>query len=206
MLDPGDYGGTYEADAGHLALDFANTVSNRLNDRRHDWLDSYSNLLAWGELVGILSNDNSRILQREAGRDPELATKALERAIHLREAVYRIFAAVAGGRPPENDAVGVLNRFLAEALAHIQIVPKAGVFHWEWMGSDDAPDRVSWPVARAAAELLTSDEIGRVGECLGDGCGWLFLDMSRNRSRRWCSMAECGNRAKARRHYARRGK
>ena len=206
MLDPGDYDGTYEADAGHLALDFANTVSNRLDDRRHDWLDSYSNLLAWGELVGTLSDDNSRILLREAGRDPELAAKALERAIQLREAVYRIFSAVAGGRAPENDAVGVLNHFLTEALAHIRVVPEAGVFHWQWMGSEDALDRVCWPVARAAAELLTSDEIGRVGECLGDGCGWLFQDMSRNRSRRWCSMAECGNRAKARRHYARRGK
>lgn len=77
-------------------------------------------------------------------------------------------------------------------------------FAWTW--PEEAADlaRPLWPVARSAAELLTSPDLGRVHECLGDNCGWLFLDTSRNRRRTWCSMEGCGNRAKARRHYARR--
>jgi predicted RNA-binding Zn ribbon-like protein len=203
MLDPGDYSGTYEADAGYLSLDFANTISNRNNEKTHDWLDSYGNLLSWGKLVGILSDGESRILQREAERSPELATDSLQLAVQLRETSYRIFSAVAGGRSPAAKEIEALNAFLPQSLAHMEIVQGDGIFTWEWAGSEEDLDRIIWPVARAVADLLTSRDLARVGECLGDGCGWLFLDMSRNRSRRWCSMGECGNRAKARRHYAR---
>lgn len=202
-LDPGDYSGAYEADAGHLVLDFTNTIGNRLSRQPHDWLSSYDNLVSWGELVGILPDADSRILQREAGRSPELAAASLERAIQLRETCYRILSAVAGGRSPETTDIETLNAFLPEALAHMGIVQENGIFTWKWANNEVDMDRIIWPVARAAADLLTSGELARVGECLGDGCGWLFLDMSRNRSRRWCSMEECGNRAKSRRHYAR---
>ena len=96
-----------------------------------------------------------------------------------------------------------LNATLARALPHLRIVPEADAYAWNWAGEEDALDSMLWPVARSAGDLLTSDELKRVGECQGDGCGWLFLDMSRNRSRRWCDMGDCGNRAKARRHYHR---
>jgi predicted RNA-binding Zn ribbon-like protein len=203
MLDPGEYGGTYEADAGHLALDFTNTISNRNNDRAHDWLDSYSNLLSWGMLVGILSDDERRILQRQSRRRPEAAAAALARAAALRELSYRIFSAVAAVHTPSAADIDALNSYLKEALVHTRIALENGLFIWEWVDRETALDQVIWPIARSSADLLTSKEVARVGECLGDGCGWLFLDKSRNRSRRWCSMGECGNRAKARRHYAR---
>ncbi|MBN1859137.1 CGNR zinc finger domain-containing protein [Candidatus Bipolaricaulota bacterium] len=77
-------------------------------------------------------------------------------------------------------------------------------FQWGW---SDAEDQLEWPVwilARSAADLLTSDERDRVRRCAGPDCGWLFVDISRNHSRRWCDMADCGNRAKARRSYARK--
>jgi predicted RNA-binding Zn ribbon-like protein len=79
-------------------------------------------------------------------------------------------------------------------------------WRWRWAGdaeSEPALDRVLWPVARSAAELLTSDDLAAVRECAAPDCRWLFLDRSRNRSRRWCAMATCGNRSKARRHYRR---
>jgi predicted RNA-binding Zn ribbon-like protein len=63
---------------------------------------------------------------------------------------------------------------------------------------------VAWWVARSAAELLTSKELTSVRECAGYDCGRLFMDGTKNRSRRWCDMASCGNRAKGRRHYERR--
>ena len=73
--------------------------------------------------------------------------------------------------------------------------------NWTYTFEERKLDQMLWPIIRSAAELLTSDKLDRVCECPGENCGWLFIDMSRNRSRRWCDMKDCGNRAKARRHY-----
>lgn len=203
MLDPNGYSGTYDLDAGNLALDFTNTLSNRLRQDPHDWLHSYANLVAWGELIGILSNKVSGLLLKGAAEAPDQANRALASALDLRETTYRVFSATVAGRPPRPVDIETLNAFLSQALVHSRIVPEDGAFVWDWNAGEKALDRIIWPVIRSAADLLASDQLGRVGECQGDGCGWLFLDMSRNRSRRWCSMEECGNREKARRHYAR---
>jgi predicted RNA-binding Zn ribbon-like protein len=202
-LDPGGYAGTYDATAGRLCLDFANTLSNRLSDEPHEWLASFTNLVAWGRLVGILSDEVAGSLLQEAAAQPGEAERVLEQALELRETIFRIFSAIASGRSPAAADLDALNAALAQALPHLQIVPEADAFAWNWSDEEDALDRMLWPVARSAGELLTSDELKRVGECQGDGCGWLFLDMSRNHSRRWCDMGDCGNRAKARRHYRR---
>jgi predicted RNA-binding Zn ribbon-like protein len=204
MLDPGPFSGTYEATAGQLCLDFANTLSWRGSDRQHDWLDSYSNLVEWGKIVGVLPNETAHVLLREAARRPTQADSVVRQAIELREAIYRIFSAVAVGASPQAIDMDVLNAALVEALRHLRIIPEADDFAWDWGGDQSAFDRMLWPVARSAAELLTSEELSRVGECNGDGCGWLFMDLSRNRSRRWCDMGDCGNRAKARRYYRRK--
>ena len=99
--------------------------------------------------------------------------------------------------------LAALNAALSKVLANACLVPAEDGFAWAWGGEDAALRRVLWPIVRSAAELLTSDKLDRVGQCAGDSCGWLFLDTSRNRSRRWCEMEHCGNRAKARRHYRR---
>lgn len=202
-LDPSGYSGTYDATAGRLCLDFANTLSNRLSDEPHEWLDTFTNLVTWGRLVGVLSDEVARSLLQEAAAQPEEARRALKLAIELRETIYRIFSATAAGGSPVAADLDALNTTLSQALPHLQIVPDADGFTWNWAGEEDALDSMLWPVARSAGDLLTSDELERVGECEGDGCGWLFLDMSRNHSRRWCDMGDCGNRAKARRHYRR---
>ncbi len=204
MLDPGTYSGTYAPTAGSLCLDFANTLSWRDSDRQHDWLSSYANLVEWGRMVGIVSDETANTLHREAAHDPVQADKVLKGAVELREAIYRIFSAIAAGSSPQAADVNALNDVLADALTHLRIFFEAERFAWDWIGSDGALDRMLWPVARSAADLLTSEELNRVGECQGDGCGWLFMDMSRNRSRRWCDMGDCGNRAKARRFYLRK--
>ena len=97
-----------------------------------------------------------------------------------------------------------LNRAVSRILAQTRIVPAANGFTWAWNESEEALDQVLWPVVRSTIDLLTSADLGRVRECASEHCGWLFLDSSKNRSRRWCSMEACGNRTKARRHYARR--
>jgi predicted RNA-binding Zn ribbon-like protein len=85
-----------------------------------------------------------------------------------------------------------------------ELAPSGDSFVWEWHEADGALELPIWIVAQSASDLLVSSELGRVRECAGERCDWLFLDASRNRSRRWCDMAACGNRAKAQRNYARR--
>ena len=126
------------------------------------------------------------------------------RAIGLRESLYALFAAVVAGETPPANALGHLNEELSEALAMARVVPDDGAFRWGWADAPGRLDAVLWPVVRSAADLLTSGRVDRVHECPGhDGCGWLFLDTTKNETRRWCDMKFCGNRAKARRHYAR---
>ena len=134
------------------------------------------------------------------------AAGVLQQAIELREAIYRIFVAVAHQVEVSIDSADLdrFNRALSRVLTQARIVPAANGFIWTWNGSEEALDQVLWPVARSAMDLLTSADLGRVRECACESCGWLFLDTSKNRSRRWCSMEACGNRTKARRHYARR--
>lgn len=195
---------TVELIGGRLSLDFTNTVAWHAGDYPQERLTSYADLVAWSQHTGILTDQEAQCLLKEAARRPGEATAVLERAIALREVIYRIFSAISGGRPPEAADLATLNAELSHAMARSQIFPTAEDFAWEWVGAEDVLDRMLWAVVRDAADLLTSDDLDRVGECAGDGCGWLFLDLSRNRSRRWCAMKDCGNRAKARRFYKRR--
>ena len=97
----------------------------------------------------------------------------------------------------------ILNEELAGAMARSQVVPTDSGFTWLWAEGGKALDCVLWPIARSAADLLTEGPLLAIRRCEGRGCGWLFLDTSRNRTRRWCDMRICGNRAKARRHHER---
>jgi predicted RNA-binding Zn ribbon-like protein len=203
-MDEGQkHAGTLDLLGGRTSLDFANTADWHASDQPVEYLTSYAALVAWGRHVGILNDSQAEHLLAEAGHRPTEAAAVLERAVALREAIYRIFGAISAGLPPEDDDLTVLNAELARALAYSRIVPSGEGYAWDWAGSRDALDRVLWPVARDAADLLAAGDLDRVGQCSDDRCGWLFFDTSRNRSRRWCSMEDCGNRAKARRYYRR---
>ena len=123
------------------------------------------------------------------------------RAVELREAIYRIFATIAEDARPDVNDLELLNAALGPALSNARIVEGPDGFTWDWAGDAAMLDRMLWPVARSAAELLSSAQLDRARQCADEKCGWLFLDMSRNRSRRWCSMEYCGNRNKARTYY-----
>jgi predicted RNA-binding Zn ribbon-like protein len=111
---------------------------------------------------------------------------------------------VASGQMPLPADLATLNGLLSRILPHLQLIPSGEGFTWGWARSKTDLEQVFWPVVYAAAELLTSEKLARLGQCAGQDCGWLFLDTSRNHSRRWCEMQHCGNRVKARRHYRRR--
>ncbi len=194
---------TLDLSAGRLCLNFANTMDWHRSAQPVEYLTDYRELVAWSEHAGILTPDAARRLLGEAARRPAEAEAVLARAVTLREAIYRLFSAVAAGLPPAAADLALFNAALPEALAHLQIAPTGEGFGWQWVGGEERLDRMLWPILWSAAELLTAGELDRVRECADDNCGWLFMDMSRNRSRRWCSMESCGNRAKARRYHQR---
>lgn len=188
---------------GNAGLDFINSVGGWVDgDPRHDHLRNYEDLVAWGEGGGLLDRRLAGRLEAEAAKQPRDAARVLARAVALRRTLHRLFAAIAAGRLPAAADLDTLNAALARTLPHQRLVAGAQGFGWAW---DDSPalDRMLWPVLRGAAELLTSGRLSRVRQCGGEQCGWLFLDETKNRSRRWCEMSVCGNRAKARRHYRR---
>jgi predicted RNA-binding Zn ribbon-like protein len=186
---------------GRLSLDFANTADWHASDQPVEFLTSYSELVAWGLHLGLLTNPRAQRLLDGAAARPAEATAVLQRAIALREVIYRLFSAIAQEAVPPMADLETFNAELALALARSRIVPATEGFAWDWHGDQETLDCMLWPVVRDAADLLTSRELERVGRCADERCGWLFVDTSRNRSRRWCSMESCGNRAKARRHY-----
>ncbi|NPV53630.1 MAG: hypothetical protein HPY71_08905 [Firmicutes bacterium] len=200
MDDSTTWAGNLDLLGGRLCLDFANTVDWHASDHPREWLTSYSDLVAWSRHAGILTEAQAQDLNHAATRQPEEAASVLERAISLREALYRIFSAIASKREVNVEDIAIVNTILNKALVHLQVVSLGNSFTLGWNGEGEL-DRMLWPVVWSAAELLTSGDLNRVRECAGDGCGWLFLDTSKNRTRKWCSMEDCGNRAKARRHY-----
>ncbi len=190
----------FERSGGNLALDFANTVDSRPTPRARELLVEFGDLVAWGEQSGILAGREAQRLRAAARKDPARAERALSNARTVREAIFRIFSLAAAGRPPAPASLGTLNASLS-ALGRLRLEPARGGFEWVWGGAKTDLERVLWPVSRAAASLLTSKDLGRVRECAAPECAWLFLDGSKNGTRRWCDMTVCGNRAKARRHY-----
>lgn len=205
MVETETYLEKLKLETGWLCLDFANTANWHASDRPQEELNSYADLVGWARRVGVLTEPTARRLLQEATSRLTEAALALDQAIALREAIYRIFSSMAGGRPANTDDVELLNTALSEGLVWLRLVPMTDRLVWGWAGDETALDRMLWPAARSAAELLTSEEVDRVKECADDhGCGYLFFDTSRNRSRRWCDMKSCGNRAKVRRHRRRK--
>jgi predicted RNA-binding Zn ribbon-like protein len=196
MTNPDPF--TFELDSGRACLDFANT-----HDSSGEHLHAYVDLLAFARQSELITAQDAQWLHLQAADAPVAARRVLERATRLRAAVYAVFSTLAANDAPAERDLQVLNAELALALSHARVLARDGGFTWGWAAP--ALDAPLWPITRSAADLLTSDaDRSRVRECGGVDCRWLFLDTSKNRSRQWCSMASCGNRAKARRHYARR--
>jgi predicted RNA-binding Zn ribbon-like protein len=200
----------FDLAGGRLCLDFANTVSGiRVFDER-DRLADYSDLLSWARQASLLDKAREAKLLEAARQAPRQAGAAFRESIALREAIYGIFLAVAEERAPPPGDLDFLNASLGRSLAHRRIEGRVSGAARYVLGWEDVPgrlDSIIWPVVASAAELLAStDDLSRVRVCglfETHECGWLFLDETRSRTRRWCSMETCGNRAKARRHYQR---
>jgi predicted RNA-binding Zn ribbon-like protein len=195
----------FELSGGALCLDFANTVSRRkVPDEVCDHLASYSDLLAFATQSQYFPADLARKLEAASQADPQAAAKALQSSHKLREAIYRTFVACARCQQPIAADLKFIQNMTVDGWKHSQLTKVGPAYRW-LLKRDEVHqfDGVLWPIAHSAADLLTSDRLKKVRMCEARTCAWLFLDESRNHSRRWCDMKVCGNREKARRHYQR---
>ena len=186
---------------GAPCLDFANTVDWRKGEPQEKLNDAHG-LLNWALQAGIISGAEAARLHEAALGDPGETQKTLDRAIRLREAIHGLFLAAAEHRSPNTEDLNLFNDELAQALTHTALTGDSAGYTLGF--KEGSIERILWTLAHSAAQLLASPSLTRVKECGDPHCGWLFLDTSRNGTRRWCSMEDCGNRNKARRHHHRK--
>jgi predicted RNA-binding Zn ribbon-like protein len=193
--------GSIKLIGGALCLDFVNTVHCYGCPDLGEYLNSYYDLVTWSRHVGTITAAEAGTLSAAAAKHPAGADKAHRRAVELREIIYGIFCSAVEGLPPAPRDLAAFNDLLSGTMMESQIVKARDGYYWDISGNKAKLDWILNPVIRSAAELLTSEEFRRTKKCADPTCGWLFLDRSRNRSRRWCDMRDCGNRAKAGRFY-----
>jgi predicted RNA-binding Zn ribbon-like protein len=190
--------------SGHPILEFTNTVGNHASEHPGEMLFQYEDLLAWAEKIGLMHKEQVQKLSRKASAQPEDARTAFAKSLELREAIYRIFVAKTKGKSPTESDLTILNSVLAFATSGAQVMYRSGEFEWRWNFDENALEAPLWILALSAVDLLISEHIKWVGQCADEeGCGWLFVDTSKNHSRRWCDINDCGNRAKQRRYQQR---
>jgi len=189
----------YEFVGGSVALDFANTLGGMHSAPTHEHLVEYKDLVEFARSAGTVSPAEARRLTGEAVRQPARAAAVLRRAVALRETIWRVFDAFAKNARADASDLAALHEEELAALKHARYEQTGYVVDYRW--SDElALDRPLWDIARAAAELLRSQpDLARLRECGSATCEWLFIDRSRNHTRRWCDMNDCGNTAKVRR-------
>jgi predicted RNA-binding Zn ribbon-like protein len=192
---------------GDLCLDFVNTVGGRVPDVGGspgsqvlaDKLSAYADLVAWSRHTGSMGDADARRLLRFADSRRREAEEVRGRTLLFREALHRTLRSVMLGRRPDPSDLSLLNAEIAAARARERLALSREGLRWEWPDAGGELDAPLWPVSRSAAALLTSGDLSRLRQCGGERCGWLFLDRSRNRSRQWCTMEDCGNLSKVRR-------
>ncbi len=196
---------------GDVSFDFVNTVGARISNPhkkyerdyldfyRTDKFENYRDLLAWSAKAGLIDQSPAKGLSELAEKEPREAEKVLRRARFLRESIYRLFKSVIEGWQPDDGDLERLNRELSIARRYQRLAGGKGKFVFEWIERETALDQMLWQVAESAAETLSTADLTRIRQCESGACNWLFLDTSRNRSRQWCDMKDCGNLAKVRR-------
>jgi predicted RNA-binding Zn ribbon-like protein len=194
---------------GHLALDFANTVDDPEGHERYDHAGTYPELVGWSARIGILRPDQVDELLNAAAEHPRATSAALKRAHLLRHILNETFSEIAAANSGQVKAEqrtpaaywAELRPFVADAIRHAGLVAAHSTYELSWPVTARL-DALLWPIADAAAELLTAPQLSRLKKCAG--CPWVFLDQSKNFSRRWCAMEDCGTHEKIRRYVTKR--
>ena len=188
---------------GVLAVAFTNTAGAK-PDNAQQGIESYDDLLTWGQQTGLLQANAAERLRRRADDEPKAAATVVVRARRLRAALVRLFNAAILRKEMPADSLQVVNDVLPEALPNLRLVPGADGLTCGWAGDEEALDRVLWPVVHSAADLFLSPGGRNVRQCAAQGCLTYFVDRPGSR-RKWCEKA-CGNRVRALEYYYRRGR
>jgi len=187
-----------------LCLQFTNTLKWHASQSPVETLNAFTDFVSWAQKAGIAKKKDADQLTAWAEENPTQAERALRRLITLREAIYRIIVASINEKRAEDADLQEMNAALEKPTDGAGISRTGGGFAWEWKLDKSSPDWLAGAIALSTANLLVSDRLKRVGQCADeDGCGWLFLDTTKNHSRRWCDVKDCGNRDRQRRYQER---
>jgi predicted RNA-binding Zn ribbon-like protein len=188
---------TLRLDGGVLCLDFINTVDNRMKTPTLDYLSGFKDLLQWYGHTRALSPKIIHTLERLAKDYPQKAALVFEKSMLLRELLHRLFTAMMAGKQPAAGDLIQFNSYIGEAYANIEIAWSAGAGKLQF--NAPALEQVYWWLVKSAVDAFTAIKPTQIKEC--PACGWVFLDKSRNGSRKWCSMSTCGDVDKVTRNY-----
>jgi predicted RNA-binding Zn ribbon-like protein len=186
-----------------LALDFTNTSSGRGHATHQEHLRAPTDIIAWARHAKVLAPADGDFAVATVTADSALGARLLKRALALREIIYALGTEIAARRKTPGDLVNALAHVHAACIAHARLTPHGAGFVWAWDPREAVIEAILGPITLSALTLLTQADLSRIKQCAGDHCGWLFFDTTKNKSRRWCEMEVCGNRAKQKRHQAR---
>jgi len=196
----------FELIAGHVALDLVNTFDNRFSPTGpQELLASYEDLLRFAAQSELLSDRQVKKLKR-ADTSQTQRMQVLDRVRELRETLAAVAYAQLEGKEPSPADLAILEANFKEAGSHRQLAADRLQINWSWRGLGSQVSAPLWLLAQAAADLMLSGQATHLRSCSSDTCRWLFLDTSKNHTRRWCNMKVCGNRMKAKRFQARQSR
>ncbi|MDQ0471573.1 CGNR zinc finger domain-containing protein [Labrys wisconsinensis] len=179
-----------------IAFDFTNTASGRGHESQQDHLRCGADVVVWARHARVLAPGDGDVAKQMLAADTALADRLLARALELRETIHRTGAVIAAGGEPTAEDRDRLTAEHAACLTRARLTPHQGGFVWAWAAADGPAEAILGPVTLSALTLLTQSDLSRIKQCQGEHCGWLFFDVTKNKSRRWCEMEVCGNRAK----------
>ncbi|PQA88214.1 CGNR zinc finger domain-containing protein [Hyphococcus luteus] len=191
---------------GNAALDFVNTASEWAGGDPADRLGGPEGFGAWAQAAGLLETEDMALLEKELAEEPEKAAALFDDAVSLRATLWRIFNAVATGGEVAEEDLETLDRGKVRAASQCRIVREGDGFRRRCRDEAPALERALRLIIEAAEDLLLDGRLDRLHACGGDNCEWLFVDLSKNGRRRWCSMATCGNDAKVKKFRKRKKK
>ena len=200
---------------GRLCLDFVNSVGGReeLEEKPYpeniivkDKLENFNEFITWGKDIGIITEAGRKYLLNLNSSEKKETEITFKRAIELRESLFKIIYDVINNKEPDEKMIQILNREYSIANENRKLVYMNNKIEWQFSRDPFKPDYLIWVIAESVVKLLSSEVISRVKICAGDDCGWLFLDTSKNKSRQWCDMKDCGNVAKVRRFRKKQNK
>ena len=194
------YAETFRCPGGALCLDFCNSGQNARGPSGTEWIAGFPELIDWLEAAEAITRGQAARLRRAAAASPRAAAQVWGRAIKFREALFRVLNARAEGGAIAREDLSIIEAEHARAVSFARLAWTGDGYSWSLDPSAESLDSAMQPLVESAVSLLTSPKLERLRRCGNSTCYWLFIDETKNHSRRWCEMASCGNIVKVRRH------